>query len=66
MNTESIETRLNEFCLSKYEAIDMLRKIGYEYVQYKLEESIREEANVNPDLPNILHCIHAIIKLIEE
>lgn len=65
MDQNNIISRLEEFGLDRLHAIKTLRSIEYKYTQYVMNESIEEEANIHPRVPDELYCLNSIIQAIE-
>lgn len=63
---ENLSSMLDKYGLDRAETVKMLREVEYEYIQYNLSESIEEQAQVHPKLPDKIFYIHSLIKVIEE
>lgn len=65
MKQKNIDNKLDQYGLDRDGTVEALREIEYEYIQYKLGESIEEEAHVHKKLPDKLHILHSVIKVME-
>lgn len=66
MKPDAFIKLLDRFGLDKDTTVKILREIEYDYIHYSLKESIEEEANIHPKLPDKLHCLHSVIEIINK